>query len=177
MNTPDNMLYVGCIDRTAEQNKYTVFSQSKPMNPNVMKGYFASHHSRDMLDAIHTGNVLNCIEYGKVIKVHALLQTVKPTPTMLDDFIKCQFCIGLAKGIRKYSNAQAFFSSSTDYVNATLTPTPKIQLVPEMRMTHALTGPTVIKVLSLLLRNGYIAIDDILVFNLTHGDFWNVVGV
>ena len=172
-----DMHYVGYINRTSTPTKYTIFMQSAMRQPGISKGYFSSEHSKDLLDAIHTSKVLNCIEYGQDRKVHALLQPTKATPTMLAEFTQSQFCIGYAKGIRKSGNAQAFFDEHTKYVDATSGPNAKITLVPEMRLTHALNGQTVVKVLRALLNNGYVTLDDILVFNLTTGGFWSLTGV
>ena len=146
-----------------------------------MTGYFNSTNSRDILDCIKKKQVLNHIEHTGDRLSHLLVQPVVMNKSSMNSFMQSQFCIGIAKGLRDRKDPKNFFGNDTKSVDATSqsirTGKTMITLVPEMNLTHALNASQLMNVLRCIVNRAGVKIEDILIFNLTVGDFWCITSI
>lgn len=145
------------------------------------RGYYNTSNSKELLDFAKKGLVLNYIQHTGERTSNLLLQPLTPNKNSLNFFGTSQYCIGIAKGLRDRKNPKNFFDSDTKYVDASArsitSGKPIITLVPEMNLSHALNATQTMSVLKCVVNKAGVKIEDILLFNLTTGDFWALTSV
>lgn len=144
-------------------------------------GYYSTYNSVELIDCIKKQIILNYIEHTGLKTTHLLFQPCDPTKKVLSYFMNSQYCIGIAKGLRDKKDPKNFFDSETRYIDASArsiqSGKPIITLVTEMNLSHALNAKQTMSVLRSIINKANVNIEDILVFNLTVGDFWCVTGI
>ena len=175
------MNYVASVYRNSGAKSYNICMLSNTQKNGTVTGYYSTDNSSEIVDAIKKQMILNCITHKGERTSHLLFQPCKPTKDILKYFMTSQYCIGIATGLRDRKDPKNFFDSETKYVDATAksisTGKTVLTLVSEMNLSHALTANQVIKVLKCILNKSHVKMEDILVFNLTVGDFWCVTGI
>lgn len=172
---------VASIYRKNNNKIYHLCSMTATQRLGMTTGYYTTTNGNEIIDLIKKQLILNYIQHKGERTSHLLFQPFEPTKDMLKYFCNSQYCIGVAKGLRDRKDPKNFFNADTKYVDASgrsiSTGKPVLTLVPEMNLSHALNSKQTINVLKCIINNAGVKIEDILIFNLTTGGFWQVVSI
>lgn len=172
---------VASVYRNNSKKYYNICMLSTTQHNGKVTGYYSTEDSSEILETIKKQMLLNHFEHSGERTSHLLFQPCEPTKEILAHFMNSQYCIGIARGLRDHKNSNMFFEEETKYVDASAksinTGKTILTLVPEMNLSHALNASQVVKVLKCIVNKAGVNIEDILVFNLTAGNFWCVAGL
>lgn len=172
---------VASVYRKNGNKVYNLCSVSATQRVGTTTGYHTTTNTNEILDMAKKQMLLNYIQHKGDRTSHLVFQPCDPTKDMLKYFTDSQYCIGVAKGLRDRTDPKNFFNADTKYVDASArsisSGKPVLTLVQEMNLSHALNSKQTINVLKCIINNAGVKIEDILVFNLTVGSFWQVTSL
>lgn len=172
---------VASVYRANGKRMYNICMVSATQKAGTTTGYYSTENSNEVLAAIKKQIVLNYVPHKVERTSHLLFQPCEPNKNILHYFLSSQYCIGVAKGLRDRTDPKNFFNDETKYIDASArsisSGKPILTLVQEMNLSHALNAKQVISILKCVINKANIKIEDILVFNLTTGDFWCVTSI
>lgn len=175
------MNYVASVYRNNGNKTYNICMMENRQMTGSTVGYYSTTDVKEVINAIKNQMILNYIPHTGERTSHLLFQPCDITKNMLRHFIDSQYAIGIATGLRDRKDPKNFFADETKYIDASArsisSGKPVLTLVKEMNLSHALNAKQTVNVLKSVLNKTSIKIEDILVFNLTTGDFWCVTSI
>ena len=169
--------FVAHIDKSTTGNVYRMFSVPKydlrGRSITSVSGNFTSPNSKNMLEAIHSGLVINQITYKQVNKHHLLLQPDSATD-IVAHFLNGMFIICTGEGLRDKQFA-GISSSGVQFLHAS--PIDSF-CTPNISLATVFTSDKIINVLTAIINKfGSTLIKDFLLYNSMYKEYWKIISV
>lgn len=172
------MGFVGYIDTSEKETRYGLLTADINCNESSC-GYCITNQSKQLLNAIHAGKVINSIQYIRSKTIHGLIIPLHIYKGFELNFLNERFCVGVRKDIREDIQTVDNFTvfddirwvklDSTNKNNSTLTCS-----APDATL---MTGPTVTKIVNAVMKSENMKLNDILVWDTVLRKPWKVIAV
>lgn len=172
------MGFVGYIDTSENETRYGLLTADADCNESN-RGYCITNQSKQLLNAIHAGKVINSIQYTRSKTMHGLIMPVYIYKRFELTFLNERFCVGVRKDIREDIQTTDNFTAfdTVRWVKLNSTNKSNSTLICSASDATIMSGPTVIKIVNAIMKAENMKLNDILVWDAVLSKPWKVIAV
>ena len=172
------MGFVGYINTSENETRYGLLTADPNCNDSN-RGYCITNQSKQLLNAIHAGTVINSIQYTRSKTMHGLIIPVHIYKRFELTFLNERFCVGVKKDIREDIQTTDNFTVFDDmsWVKIDHTNKNNSTLIKSAPDATVMTGPTAVKIVNAIMKSENMKLNDILIWDAVLLKPWKVIAV